>query len=200
MSARAEAAVQALYEDADLRDELTDEEAQPLYHWAEAQIAQLDASAADDAAFETSADALRRLLKTVNRFVGRRGYATPEEQAEVFAKIAEPAQALGFSMPPEQPATFVQAQAAVDNQTALKTLLDQLSGGAAAAPAEAAPAPESAPAEPSPAQQFGEWLWSHISTPQTTIESGDNPDNPSSVEPSHDEPSPNHDSSSGEPF
>jgi hypothetical protein len=200
-SARAQSALQQLYEDANLRDELTDDEAQPLYQWAEAQIAQLDAAAADDAAFETSLEALRRLLKSINRFVGRRPFSTPDQQAEGLAKIAEHAQSLGYALPSERQSAFLQSQAATDNLSALSALLNEIGGAVTEAQAESAPTQDSAPV-----QRPGGGLRSRFSAPQTTIESSDHPNNPAAdtslptIEPTNDEPSPDSDPSSGEPF
>ena len=49
---RAEDAVQRLYESADVRDELTDDEAETLLKWAEDELIRLDESGADDETFE----------------------------------------------------------------------------------------------------------------------------------------------------
>lgn len=141
MSARVEAAIQSFYENPDLRDELTDDEAGHLLKWAEAELSKVDARHADDAEFEEAAGTLGSLIKSINRFIGRRGYATPDEQAAAFAKIAAHAQALGYPLPATFEPTF-EAQAATDNVTALQTLLSQIEHSAepeAESPAPAAP-------------------------------------------------------------
>jgi hypothetical protein len=128
MSARAENAVQQLYEDPGLRDELTDDEVPTMLKWAEGEVAKLDARSADDAAFETGFDALRKLLSSINRYIGRRSYSTPEEQAAEMDRIAERAGWLGYSLSPEPDTTLFQSQGAEDNITALASLLARIGG------------------------------------------------------------------------
>ena len=55
---RAKDAVISLYESADLRGELMDDDAETLLHWTESEIARLDLQAADDSEFEASMDCL----------------------------------------------------------------------------------------------------------------------------------------------
>jgi hypothetical protein len=152
MGARVEAAIQRLYEDPDLRDELTDDEAQALLRWAEAELNKVDASSADEVAFEAAVDTLGSLIKSINRFIGRRGYATPDEQAAAFAKIAAHAQALGYPLPADAFTPSFEAQAAGDNIAALQALLSQIESSAI--PADPQPALTAAdnPAEPSSGQ------------------------------------------------
>ncbi len=157
MSARVEAAIERLYEDSDLRDELTDDEAQHLLRWAEAELSKVDASSADETAFETAVDTLGSLIKSINRFIGRRSYSTPDEQAAAFAKIADHAQSLGYPLPADAFTASFEAQAAADNVAALQALLSQIETSAApaaqAAPAPSAPeTPPAPPAPPAPAQ------------------------------------------------
>lgn len=132
MSARVENAIQQLYEDPGLREELSDDEVPTMLQWAEREVAKLDARSADDAAFEAGFEALRKLLTSINRYIGRRSYSTPEEQAAEMDRIAERAGTLGYALPiiEEDPTTF-QAQGAVDNITALASLLARIDGSAA---------------------------------------------------------------------
>lgn len=139
MSARVEAAIQRLYEEPDLRDELTDDEAERLLRWAEAELTRVDAGSADDAAFDTAVDTLRSLIKAINRFIGRRGYASPDEQAAAFAKIAAHAQALGYPLPADTFTPSFEAQAAGDNIAALQALLQQIESSAAPPSTDDAP-------------------------------------------------------------
>jgi hypothetical protein len=131
MSARAENAIQQLYEDPGLRDELSDDEVPTMLQWAEGAVAKLDARSADDAAFDAGFDALRKLLTSINRYIGRRAYSTPDEQVVEMDRIAERAGMLGYSMPFEQASTLFQAQGAEDNITALAALLAKIDGSAA---------------------------------------------------------------------
>jgi hypothetical protein len=153
MSARVEATIQRFYEDADLRDELTDDEAQHLLRWAETELSKVDAASADDATFEVAAGTLSSLIKSINRFIGRRGYTTPEEQAAAFAKISAHAQALGYPLPADAFTPSFEAQAATDNVAALQALLSQIESSASPADVQTVSTPEApetpeAPAEP----------------------------------------------------
>ena len=130
---RADLLVQAFYEDPDLRDSLTDDEAEVLLRWASEQAARLDASGADDAAFDVLAAELRRLVKQINRYAGEGAYAPPDAQSAALSNISAGAQAVGLNMMP----TFSAQAAPTDPMSALTGLL-----------ASMAPAPDAAPVEP----------------------------------------------------
>lgn len=85
---RVEAATIALYESADLRDNLVDDDADNLLKWAESEIARLDASSPDDEAFAAGVEALQRVIKGMNRFVGKWAQLTPDERTAALDKIA----------------------------------------------------------------------------------------------------------------
>ncbi|HLU11096.1 MAG TPA: hypothetical protein VK003_15600 [Oceanobacillus sp.] len=127
MSARAENAIQQLYEDPGLREDLSDDEVPTMLQWAERQVAKLDTESPDDDTFETRFEALRKLLTSINRYIGRRSYSTPEEQTAEMDRIAERAGTLGYTLE-EDPMSF-EAQGAVDNITAMKALLAKIDGG-----------------------------------------------------------------------
>jgi hypothetical protein len=100
---RVEDAQMRLYEDADLRDELTDDEAEKLLHWAESELARLDAAAPDDESFEAQVDTLMKLLKQMNRYAGRQGQGFAAQSlaaqgaTEAPSKIAALASELGHA-------------------------------------------------------------------------------------------------------
>ncbi len=100
---RVEDAQMRLYEKADLRDELTDDEAEKMLKWAERELARLDASGADDPEFEAKAAALMDLLKQLNRYAGRQGQLTA--QAAMPDNIAALAANLGYQVSPAQVAS-----------------------------------------------------------------------------------------------
>lgn len=158
MSTRFESAIQSLYEDPGVRDELPDDQATLMLKWAETEVTKLDSQSADDAAFQTAFDSLRGLLSAVNRFVGRRAYSTPEEQASGWAKIVEHAASLGYALPSEIQTAFAQAQSTIDDSAALTSLLALIDGSAAEMGAtSAAPMPPgAAPASPQPDQSSPE--------------------------------------------
>ena len=93
---QAEWAVQSLYENPGVRDELTDAEAQTLLKWGEAQIQRLAAMGMDDAEFEEAFDRLSGLIKRMNRLAARQAYLQPEDQALAMNRIAESAAAIGL--------------------------------------------------------------------------------------------------------
>lgn len=99
---RADDAVMRLYESADLRDELTDEEAENLLKWAEGEIVRLDQFAADDEVFDAQVVTLMDLIKGVNRYAGRQGQVSPQAVDPLPADIAAKASALGRPASPEQ--------------------------------------------------------------------------------------------------
>jgi len=156
---RADALIQAFYEDADLRDALTDDEAEVLLRWAAGQAARLDAGGAEDAAFDALARELRRLIREINRFAGEGLYAPHEAQAEALTAIGQGAQAVGLSMLP----SFSAQAAPADPMAALTGLLARLTPSAEDAPptleaqsaagiaaAEATPLPAEPSTEPPP--------------------------------------------------
>src|SRR5215207_5666292 len=123
--ANAERALERLYEDSDIRDELRDPEAQSLLKWAEAQVTRLAEECADDAEFDTKFETLRGMLKDMNRFVGKRADLDSAAQAAKLGEISAAAQALGAP-------AGVSAQAAadwkaLDDSAALNTLLNIVS-------------------------------------------------------------------------
>ena len=124
MSARVENAIQQLYEDPGLREDLSDDEVPTMLQWAEREVAKLDANSPDDAAFETGFEALRKLLMSINRYIGRRSYSSPEEQQAEMDRIAERAGTLGYALG-EDPLSF-EAQGAMDNITAMTALLAKI--------------------------------------------------------------------------
>jgi hypothetical protein len=99
---RAQNALTRLYENADLRDELTDDEANAMFKWAEAELARLDAASPDDASFEAQADTLMDLLKKMNRFAGRQGQVSAQGVDPAPTNIAGLATELGHPASAEQ--------------------------------------------------------------------------------------------------
>ena len=97
---RAESAVERLYERADLRDELTDDEAETLLKWAEGELVRLDASSPDDDAFDAQVDTLVRLIKQINRYAGRQGQLSAQDADQTPAAIATLAASLGYPPAP----------------------------------------------------------------------------------------------------
>lgn len=119
----AEQAIQDLYDNASLRESLTDDEAQLLYDWASAEIQRQEAaSAGDEEAFEGRSKQVRRVMKQVNKFVEGREAADPDLLTEVLAKLVEDASALGYPISEEQQQAFLASQADLDHSAALGLL------------------------------------------------------------------------------
>lgn len=95
--AQAERGVQSLYEEADVRDELTDDEAQALFQWAEEQVARLAAEELDDETFDTAVAHLRRLMRGMNRFAARQADMTFDDQQAMLGKMQVSASAIGLT-------------------------------------------------------------------------------------------------------
>jgi hypothetical protein len=120
-------AKEALYGDTTVRDELADDEAEKLFAWAEARIADLVAKNLADDAFDAAWEELRKLLMRINRFVGRRINMSAEEQSDYLTRVADSASsALDVTLTPEQTAAFQEKQADLDNAAAVEALTQMI--------------------------------------------------------------------------
>ena len=137
---RVDSALEALYEDASLRDELRDDEANELLKWAEAELVKLDESGATDADFESKIAELRQLVRGLNRFVGRRAEISAQAGDTALVKLTEHAGALGYALTPDQLAQFGAQHAAADGVSAVQSLTKLISSASQAAPAAEPPA------------------------------------------------------------
>lgn len=99
-----------LYEDISLTDELTDEPAKVLLQWGAGQLRALAEKHSDEEAFEADFKQLRRLMKSINRFTGRRREMTVDEQREYARRIFDTAYELGYYAPYSQVAVYVDQQ------------------------------------------------------------------------------------------
>lgn len=181
---RAENALMRLYEDADLRDELTDDEADQMLKWAESELTRLDASGVDDSAFEAQVDTLLNMLKKINRFAGRQGQFSAQSNDQAPANIAALAAELGHPASAEQ----VAAAGTGDPSGTLTALIHLMSFTPAASQAAPPALPETPLAEVSSDQ--AEQLESAPVAPKLD-EASPAPDQPDHAEtaPSPDQPS-----------
>ncbi len=164
-------AAESILGDAGLRDELTDDEARPLIEWglrqASAMARRVVAEAALQSSMETLDDSLtslRRLMKRINRLVGRRGEGDPERLRKDFARLASLSEKLygdAVSRPETaQVEAFLVKQAALSNEQVVTTLLamfapppeplDQLDAPLTPDRLAAPPKPEALSAPPQP--------------------------------------------------
>ncbi len=152
---RAEAFTQSLYEDANLREDLTDEEATPLFDWAAGIANSLDDSSATDEDFEQKTKQLRKVIKGVNRLVGQRSYAPADAHQQQLDDLRSAAQMMGIT-PPDEPIV-----ASADQSTAyMGALLAQMQLSTATKPAQAepsVPAHQDQPELPDTGEDFRGW-------------------------------------------
>ena len=149
---QAQRAIQQLYEDTSARDELSDDEANVLLQWGEAQIRELGARNLDDTAFDEALSHLNGVLKNINRYTGQRAYKTPEELTALLTELANHAQAMGVNVQAAQLAV-PEAQAADggDNIAVIQALTALVTAGQT--PAAQSPKPPPAGADDSPADE-----------------------------------------------
>lgn len=125
-----ETATIRLYEEANLTEDLVDQDATTLLKWAEQQVAELVAKYSDDdSTFESAFSALRSLVKNMNRYVGQRERSGEAQQAQRLENISQSASEIGFSMSPTFGAqSFEQSpgRSAPNNSDLLQTMLSGL--------------------------------------------------------------------------
>ena len=123
-------AAETILGDVDLRDELTDDEAQPLIDFGLAQVEALARRAAALASAQTmdnSVDNLRRLMKRINRFAAERRQGDPELTRKSLERIARiSAELYGEAAPqpsPEALDNFLKVESDLNNQIVVQQLL-----------------------------------------------------------------------------
>jgi hypothetical protein len=166
-----ERATSMLYEDASVREELTDDEAGPLLKWGEAQIAALAARALDDEAFDEQYEHLRKFMLRVNRLVGRRVGMSAEDQTEMLTKIGESAESLGAPIPADKIAAFRGGQFAMSNAAAIQALTALLN--LAAKPAASATQISGGTGSGGLFEQLGSLLRDAAQTPDAEVSRGE---------------------------
>lgn len=132
--AQIQRAVERLYEDPSLRDELIDDEASVLLGWAEDQTIRLAESVPDEAQFDQQFTILRKMITAVNRFIGYRNSMSDSDRQTRLNEIADAARSLGCPVPSEALAAYNRQVGALDNVAAIRSLT------ALIAPSKGAPA------------------------------------------------------------
>jgi hypothetical protein len=148
---QAQRAIQQLYEDTSARDELSDDEANVLLQWGEAQIRELGARNLDDTAFDEAISHLNGVLKNINRYTGQRAYKTPEELTALLTELATHAQAMGVDVQAAQLAVPEAQAADGDNIAVINALTSLVTPGQT--PAAQPPRPPPPGADDSPADE-----------------------------------------------
>ncbi|MFW5748329.1 MAG: hypothetical protein ACOCYT_01815 [Chloroflexota bacterium] len=116
-------AIIRLYEDMSLTDQLDDDTARILHQWGEGQLKMMANTSADEAAFEDRFRDLRGLLKSVNRFTGKRHGMDLEQQRKYVRVLIERAQEAGYPAPFGAVAPVVDAAARLDDAAMVRGLL-----------------------------------------------------------------------------
>lgn len=119
-------AVTNLYEDDGIRGEMTDDEAQILLSWGEAQVTAVAAHDLPDSQFDAWCGQLRHLLGAVNRFVARRESLLHGDQAQMMRELRGLAQAAYYEIEPTELESFFDQQPALDHQMAISEILGLL--------------------------------------------------------------------------
>lgn len=124
--AQAERAIRMMSSDAQIRSELTDDEAALLLRWGEAQVNRLAAQNLDDGVFDQRCAQLTELLVAINRFVGGRAYAAAEAQRAALDEILLLARAAGYTVVAADLDDFAKQHGALANTGALTALTSLL--------------------------------------------------------------------------
>ncbi|MCL4255457.1 MAG: hypothetical protein KJ043_16995, partial [Anaerolineae bacterium] len=93
-----DSALSQFYEDESLTDALTDQPANTLLKWGEAQVQLLAQQAKDADEFDSQFTALRKLIRNLSRYVAEHQNMAPDEQQESLGKISGFAQSIGLSI------------------------------------------------------------------------------------------------------
>ncbi|RMF81418.1 MAG: hypothetical protein D6737_05065 [Chloroflexi bacterium] len=120
--------IEQLYEDIALRDELTDEEADTLLRWGEAQAEQLVAASTDAATFDARFAALRTVMKHINKFTGKRAKMDAAAQRLQLKQFMQAAQEFGITITPQQIEMYLQQHATLSHHDNVHAMLALLAG------------------------------------------------------------------------
>lgn len=125
---RAEMAMERLYGDESLTDELRDDEAKTLLSWGEAELNRLLAQDMDEETFDDRFKLLRRTMKRINSFVAKRQEYEADKAQNVMARFTEGAFELGYEISYEQMTTFLAQQSTLNNQETVQAMLALMTG------------------------------------------------------------------------
>jgi hypothetical protein len=157
-------ALERMYEDTNVRDEIVDDDARILLQWGEAQVKRLAQQEMADEAFEDAYHKLTKVMARINRFAGMRQDADDEKKTELLEKFVSTATESGYPVSAENVAAFAKENATMDNASAIRAmtaLIDASIGGTPAQQSDsAAPgAPAETSSEPdSILNKFTNWI------------------------------------------
>jgi hypothetical protein len=139
---QAASALERMYEDTQVRDEIVDDDAKILLQWGESQVKKLAQKETEDSVFEDAYYKLTKVMGRINRFVGMRQDADDAQKAELLEKFVATAADAGYTVSAETVAAFAKDNAAMDNAAAIRALtamIDATSTDSPASPPPTAP-------------------------------------------------------------
>ena len=121
-----ERAINNLYEDDGIRADMTDDEAQILLGWGEAQLTAMAGHDLPDSQFDEWCGHLHLLLGAVNGFIAKRDELLSGEEAQLMRELHGLAQAAHYDVSQPELQTFFEQQPTLDHQMAISELLGLL--------------------------------------------------------------------------
>lgn len=112
-------AVESIYENESLTEELDDDAAEFLLQWGEQQVRRRGEEIFEEARFEQTLHYLRRLMENLNYFIGQRENLDDEEAREIMGEIIQNAQILEFSLSPQALEAYLGGNSATGPQSDL---------------------------------------------------------------------------------
>lgn len=125
-----ERAMERMYGDINLTDELVDDEAEVLLKWGEAEHIKLAAQSLDEDALDAGAAAVRKVMKRVNGFIGKWQADDPGHADAALAKLVDALGDLGYDVAAAQVQVALVDAGASDKMSALRAVLGLLPAGA----------------------------------------------------------------------
>lgn len=122
-----EEAVMRLFEDSSLTEDLTDNAAEILQQWGEAQLRKLGQKHDDIELFEDDFKLLRKVMKGISRYTWRRKEMMPEEICDyVEQRIVERSKPFGCRVHPDHLKMYLDRQATLDEVQHVQLLTELL--------------------------------------------------------------------------
>ena len=119
-------AMERIYSDESVTEELVDEEADALLAWGEQQVTRLAGQIDEGTAFDEATTQLRKLMRHINQLVGLRADLDDEQQRAILTAMVTLAQGMGYALTQEMADVFLQ-QPPEDNLEAVRQLTELVS-------------------------------------------------------------------------
>ena len=143
---RIQYAMERMYGNQALTNELRDEEAQSLLKWGEKEVEHIDQKTddSDEEQFQNRFKQVEQIIKRVNKFVGFMGEYTPEQAREKLQVVLEVARDLEHNVDDAQVEQFLSSYQSMSSAEAVTALLDIVKD-APSDTADTPPTPSQAP-------------------------------------------------------